>query len=210
VRFFEREKMSKQSDCARSIMSSALELDHVLGKVLVAGAILGLTLLVGACAGRPSQGVLIPTAVAADGTSRVPILAATTRQRSTTDPGEMFSGARAVEVSYAAVTISIPPDGSRQAGDVQWPQSLPGDPSRFVSQKDEALKFSEFIWDGVPRVGQVDPNQEPYNTEFEKQKIAVFDLTSLKKPNGGNVHDIAFEDLNTVMAMVKERFGDFQ
>jgi len=350
-----------------------------LANVLGTGAILGLTLLVGACAGRPSQGVLIPTAVAAEGTSRVPILAVTTRQRSTTDPGEMFTGARAVEVSYAAVTISIPPDGSRQAGDVQWPQSLPGDPSRdfvtvsadyldkqafvsaisaatkrtgprnvflfvhgfnnrfddavyrfaqivhdakapgipvlftwpslgeerlraytydresanysrdaleqlldllssnpnvkginivahsmgnwvtlealrarsirfgrigdkvknvmlvaadvdvdvfrtqiqrmgaarprfslFVSQKDEALKFSEFIWDGVPRVGQVDPNQEPYSTEFEKQKIAVFDLTSLKKPNGGSVHDIAFEDLNTVMAMVKERFGDFQ
>jgi hypothetical protein len=56
----------------------------------------------------------------------------------------------------------------------------------------------------------VDPNQGPYSTEFERQKITVFDLTTLKKPTGGSVHDIAFEDLNTVMAMVKERFGDFQ
>ncbi len=344
---------------------------------LIAGAILCLTLFVGACASRPPQGVLVPTIVSADGTSRVSILAATTRQRSTTDPGEMFSGARAAGVSYAAVTVSIPPDSFRQAGDIQWPTSLPGDPSRnfvtvsagyldkpafvsaisaatkqtgprnvllfvhgfnnrfddavyrfaqivhdsnapgipvlftwpslgeerlraytydresanysrdafeqlldllssnpnvkginivahsmgnwvtlealrtrairngrigdkvknvmlvaadvdvdvfrtqirrmgaprprflvFVSQKDEALAFSQFIWDGVPRVGAVDPNQEPYSTDFEQEQIAVFDLTKLKKPLGGSVHDIAFEDLNTVMGMVKERFGD--
>jgi esterase/lipase superfamily enzyme len=346
------------------------------GKVLVAGVILGLTLFVGACASRPSQGVLIPTAASAEGTSRVAMLVATTRERSTTDPGEMFSGGRADAISYAAISVSIPPDGSRQAGDVQWPKSLPGDPSRdfvtvsadyldkrafvsaisaatkqtgprnvllfvhgfnnrfddavyrfaqvahdakapgipvlftwpslgeqrlraytydresanysrdgleglldllssnpnvkginivahsmgnwvtlealrarsirlgrigdkvknvmlvapdvdvdvfrtqirrmgaarprfslFVSQKDEALAFSQFIWDGVPRVGVVNPNQEPYSTEFEREKIAVFDLTALKTPSGGSVHDIAFEDLNTVMAMVKERFG---
>jgi esterase/lipase superfamily enzyme len=80
-----------------------------------------------ACAGRPSQGVLIPTATI-EGTSLVPIFAATTRQRSTTDPGEMFSGERAADVSYAAITVSIPPDASRKIGDVQWPTSLPADP----------------------------------------------------------------------------------
>ena len=83
--------------------------------------------VVGGCAGRPMQGVLIPTA-AVEGTSLVPIFAATTRQRSTTDPGEMFSGERAADVSYAAITVSIPPDASRKIGEVQWPTSLPGDP----------------------------------------------------------------------------------
>jgi esterase/lipase superfamily enzyme len=349
------------------------------GKSLAAAAIFCLALLVSACAGRPSQGVLVPTAVSVEGTSRVPILAATTRQRSTTDPGEMFSGRRAADVSYAAVTVSIPPDGSRQAGDVQWPASVPGDPSRdfvtvsagyldkqafvsalsaaakqtgprnvllfvhgfnnrfddavyrfaqivhdakaqgipvlftwpslgeerlraytydresanysrdaleelldllssnpnvkginivahsmgnwvtlealrarairygrigdkvknvmlvaadvdvdvfrtqirrmgaprprfslFVSQKDEALAFSQFIWDGVPRVGGVDPSQEPYNTEFGEEKIAVFDLSKLKTPVGGTGHDVAFQDLNTVMGMVRDRIGDLQ
>jgi esterase/lipase superfamily enzyme len=82
--------------------------------------------------------------------------------------------------------------------------------SLFVSQKDEALAFSQFIWDGVPRVGQIDANQEPYSSEFERDQIVVFDLTKLKKPMGGSVHDIAFEDLNTVMGMVRERFGDIQ
>jgi esterase/lipase superfamily enzyme len=88
---------------------------------------ISIAFVLGACAGRPSQGVLIPTA-AVEGTSLVPIFAATTRQRSTTDPGEMFSGERAADVSYAAITVSIPPDASRKIGEVQWPTSLPGDP----------------------------------------------------------------------------------
>jgi esterase/lipase superfamily enzyme len=335
--------------------------------------VLGLGLVGGGCAGRPAQGVLVPVAVSAEGTSRVVVLAATTRQRSKTDAGEMFNGLRADEVSYASIGVSIPPDGSRQVGDVQWPASLPGDPSRnfvtvsadhldkqafhsavaatskqtgrskvlifvhgfnnrfddavyrfaqivhdakapgipvlftwpsrgetrlraysydresanysrdaleqlldslsaqpsvkeinivahsmgnwvtlealrgrsirsgrigdkiknvmlvapdvdvdvfrtqiqrmgnarprfalFLSQKDEALKFSEFLSDGIPRLGEVDPKQEPYRTDFERQQIMVFDLTSLKSRDG-NVHDIAFEDLNSVMKMMKER-----
>ena len=68
----------------------------------------------------------LPRAV--EGASLVPIFAATTRQRSVTDPGEMFSGERAAEVSYAAITVSVPPDASRKIGEVQWPTSLPGDP----------------------------------------------------------------------------------
>jgi esterase/lipase superfamily enzyme len=40
----------------------------------------------------------------------------------------MFSGERAADVSYAAITVSIPPDASRKIGGVQWPMSLPGDP----------------------------------------------------------------------------------
>src|ERR1700677_809050 len=83
--------------------------------------------VLGACAGRPMQGVLIPTA-RDEGASLVPIFAATTRQRSTTDPGEMFGSERAADVSYAAITVSIPPDASRKIGEVQWPATLPGDP----------------------------------------------------------------------------------
>lgn len=340
-------------------------------------AVVSLSIMTGACAGRPATGVLIPMAVSAPDTSRVTILAASTRQRSTTDPGEMFNGKRAKDVSYASITVSIPPDGSRQFGDVQWPKSLPADPNRdfatvaanyldkqafvasitaatkqsgrnkvllfvhgfnnrfddavyrfaqvahdsrapgipvlftwpslgqvrlraytydresanfsrdaleelldllstnpnikeinivahsmgnwvtlealrgrslragrigdkiknvmlvaadvdvdvfrtqirrmgtsrprfmlFVSQKDEALALSNFIWDGMPRVGEINPQEEPYRTEFDQQKLMVFDLTQLKTTRGGSVHDVAFEDLNTVMAMVRERIGD--
>jgi esterase/lipase superfamily enzyme len=95
---------------------------------------IGLTLVLGACAGRPAQGVLVPVTQAAEGTARVDILVATTRQRSTADAGEMFNGERAEEISYAAITVSIPPDDSRELGTINWPASLPGDPHRdFVT-----------------------------------------------------------------------------
>ena len=82
------------------------------------------------CSGRPMQGVLVPSAQSAEGSSRVPELIATTRKPSTVDVGEMFNGDRAEGLSYASITISIPPDGVRKAGQIQWPASLPGDPGR--------------------------------------------------------------------------------
>ena len=82
---------------------------------------IGLALaLLSACAGRPLQGVLVPVAQSAEGTSRVQVLAATTRQRSG-DAGDMFSGGRAEDMSYASVTVSIPPDSARKIGEIQWP-----------------------------------------------------------------------------------------
>ena len=108
---------------------------------------IGLALALGACAGgRLSQGMLVPVAQSAEGTSRVQILAATTRQRSTTDAGEMFNGERATESSYAAVTVSIPPDNARKIGEIQWPESLPGDPARnFVTVSANYLDKSGLV-----------------------------------------------------------------
>jgi esterase/lipase superfamily enzyme len=104
-----------------------------------------ITLVCGSCGGRPSQGVLVPVATIAEGTSRVPIFVATTRQRSTTDPGEMFSGERANDVSYAAITVSIPPDASRKIGEVQWPIAPPGDPrANFVTVSAEYIEKQTF------------------------------------------------------------------
>jgi len=76
--------------------------------------------------------------------------------------------------------------------------------SLFVSQDDKALSFSQTIWGGVPRLGDIDPTQEPYHSELEQEHIEVFDLTKLK----GNAHDRAFEDITTVMIMVKDRIGE--
>ena len=99
----------------------------------------------GSCSNRPVEGVLAPVSDIAEGTSRVPIFVATTRQRSTTDPGEMFNGERAADVSYAAITVSIPPDGARKIGEVQWPTSLPGDPRRnFVTVSADYLDKQSF------------------------------------------------------------------
>lgn len=112
----------------------------------IAAATLSLTLVLGACAGRPSEGVLAPVAQAAEGTSRVNMLVATTRQRSTADAGEMFSGDRAKDLSYAAIAISIPPDTFREIGTINWPASLPGDPHRdFVTVSANYLDKRQFF-----------------------------------------------------------------
>jgi hypothetical protein len=82
-----------------------------------------LALVCCSCATRPLQGVLVPTVESASGASRVPILIATTRQRSSNDVGEMFSSERADATSYAKIVVSIPPDDSRKIGEIQWPAS---------------------------------------------------------------------------------------
>jgi esterase/lipase superfamily enzyme len=79
----------------------------------------------------------------------------------------------------------------------------------FLSQDDQALSLSKNIWDGVARLGDVDPTQEPYRTEFERDGILIFDLTKLETP-GGNAHDRAFEDDTSVMGMIKQRLSDGQ
>jgi hypothetical protein len=91
----------------------------ILRRRLVLAAVLSLPLAFAGCAGRPAQGVLIPIAERADGTSQVALLAATTRARSTTDEGEMFNGERAEAVSYASIVVSIPPDAAREVGKIQ-------------------------------------------------------------------------------------------
>lgn len=103
-------------------------------------------LALGCCScARPLQGVLIPTTVSAEGTSHVPILIATTRQQSTDDAGEMFNRARSSTMAYAEIVVSIPPEGARETGAIQWPISPPGDPNRhFVTLSAEHLDQPHF------------------------------------------------------------------
>ena len=97
------------------------------------------------CAMRPLQGVLVPSNETVEAVARVPILVATTRTRSSSDPGEMFSREPSDEMAFAQVTVSIPPDGSRAIGEIQWPVSPPGDPRRdFVTVSAEHLDRAGF------------------------------------------------------------------
>jgi len=115
-------------------------------KLVVSFAALSLVLACSSCTGRPSQGVLIPVADTPVGTSRVPVLVATTRERSTSDKGEMFSGDRGEAVSYAAITVSIPPDSAREIGQIQWPTSVPGDPHHdFVTVSADYIEKPAFM-----------------------------------------------------------------
>ncbi|KMO30299.1 alpha/beta hydrolase [Methylobacterium aquaticum] len=105
------------------------------------GVLLAATLL-GACAGAP-KGVLAPVAATVPGASRVDMLVATTR-KTAANPGEMYSGDRGPALSYADITVSIPPDSVRQPGTVQWPKELPGNPATdFVTLKAETLDRPE-------------------------------------------------------------------
>jgi esterase/lipase superfamily enzyme len=78
----------------------------------------------------------------------------------------------------------------------------------FVSQDDSVLGLSKVIWGDVPRMGDIDPSQEPYRTELEREKITVFDLT--KVGPGSDAHDRAFEEITPVMAMIAQRFKQGQ
>lgn len=110
-----------------------------------AAAIIALTVLCTGCASRPSQGVLIPSAEATEGTSRIVVLAATTRGPATAESGDMFSTERADALSYASIAVSIPPNDVRRVGQIQWPASLPGDPSRdFVTTSADFLSNQSF------------------------------------------------------------------
>jgi esterase/lipase superfamily enzyme len=94
---------------------------------------------------RPLQGVLVPSTETIEGALQVPVLVGTTRTRSSSDAGEMFSREPSNEMAFAQVTISIPPDASRTAGDIQWPTSPPGDPRKdFVTTSADYLDRAGF------------------------------------------------------------------
>ncbi|SON54088.1 Alpha/beta hydrolase family protein [Hartmannibacter diazotrophicus] len=96
-------------------------------------------ILLSACAGRPEGGALVVNDVAAPGAKEHEIFVATTRSRDDTDANAMFSGERrdlepgVSELDFAHVGVSVPPN--HVAGNVEWPKSLPGDPSKnFVTR----------------------------------------------------------------------------
>lgn len=85
------------------------------------------------------SGLLEPVAATVPGASQVEMVVGTTRQRAGA-PGEMFSGRRSLAPSFADIIVSIPPDGSRQPGEVQWPQRVPGNPAtEFVTLRADTI-----------------------------------------------------------------------
>ena len=76
-----------------------------------------LALTLGACASGPPKSALEVIGKVPDGSTAVPILVATTRERAKEPPGLMFSGDRSRELNYADVTISIPP--SHKTGELE-------------------------------------------------------------------------------------------
>jgi esterase/lipase superfamily enzyme len=66
--------------------------------------------------------------------------------------------------------------------------------------------LSKSISGGVTRLGDVDPDQEPYRSDFQREGIMVFDLTALR----GGAHARAFEKVTSVMGMIEQRLAEGQ
>ena len=104
-------------------------------------------------------------------------------------------------VMMAAPDVDIDVFGRQiaQIGEERPPFTL------FVSQDDKALALSRRIWGSQARVGQVDPRKEPYKSMFEKQRIAVIDLTS--KKGADPVNHAKFANSPQVVRLIGRRLA---
>jgi len=106
----------------------------------VAVTLLSLAFLLAGCASRPGVGALLSNhAVSAVGKDHT-ILVATTRERDSR-PGTYFGGERAQSVSYATVTVAVPP--THVPGKIEWPSRAPGNPETDFIVRDAAYLDSE-------------------------------------------------------------------
>lgn len=98
------------------------------------------------CGGH-AKNVLIPVADSSPNSTKVDMLVATTRSRSTIQ-GEMFTGERALAPAFADITVSIPPANVRKIGEVAWPRRLPSNPATdFATLKaDEITRDDAKKW----------------------------------------------------------------
>ena len=106
----------------------------------VAVTLLSLVFLLAGCASRPEVGALLSNpAVSAVGENHT-ILVATTRERDSR-PGTYFGGERAQSVSYATVTVAVPP--THVPGQIEWPSRAPGNPETDFVVREAAYLDSE-------------------------------------------------------------------
>jgi esterase/lipase superfamily enzyme len=150
------------------------------------------TLWLGGCAGK-IKGILEPVAATVPGASQVEMVVATTRMR--TVPAEMFSGLRARSPAFADIIVSIPPDGTRRIGEVQWPQQIPGNPAtEFVTlkadiiEKPQALTLFHKLIQKVPK-RQALVFVHGFNNRFED---AVVRFAQFVHDSGADVAPVLF------------------
>jgi esterase/lipase superfamily enzyme len=155
---------------------------------------MALALALAGCAGNP-VGALQPIAAAAPGSSRVDMLVVTTRSDVGVSPGEMFGGERALRPSFADISILIPPDSARTIGEVQWPTSLPPDPSReFATLSAEKVPADVALKRFRERLAKVPGRRvllfvHGYNTRFEE---SVFRLAQIVHDSKAPVLPVLF------------------
>jgi esterase/lipase superfamily enzyme len=160
------------------------------------GATLALGLALAACSGRPGN-FLEPAAgfQKPPGGKIVDLMVATTRSPHGAQPGEMFTGERGEAMSFAEISISIPPDEVRQIGEVQWPKALPADPARdFVTVHAATLDRPQAVAKFDTRVRAMPGRRvllfvHGYNTKFEE---AVYRFAQITADSGAPAVPVLF------------------
>lgn len=102
--------------------------------------ILGLTSSLGGCVSRPAVGALLVNYQPNEQVKDHTILVSTTRARDPR-PGTYFSGERSPSVSYAELTVGVPP--SHRPGRIEWPAQAPGNPATDFIVRDGAYLDGE-------------------------------------------------------------------
>lgn len=103
-----------------------------------------LCLLLAACGSRPEAGALAISLEPAPEAEKHDIMIVTTRDRDPR-PDTYFNGERGAGVDFAEASISVPP--SHVAGEIEWPEKLPGNPetdfvarsANYIDGKEEFL-----------------------------------------------------------------------
>jgi esterase/lipase superfamily enzyme len=103
------------------------------------GVVILVALGLSSCASSEGFLVPVPSDAHAPGTTHVEIVAVTTRTKAESR-AFLFGGGRAPEVAFADMVVSIPPDGNRKIGEVEWPRQPPGNPETdFVTLKSDIV-----------------------------------------------------------------------
>jgi esterase/lipase superfamily enzyme len=169
--------------------------------------IVALAALLSGCASRPYGTLIVGTTTS--GASQVELLAATTRAPVMEPAGVLFGGARGRGLQFADIVVSIPPEGARKPGEVEWPSSPPGDPRRdFVTLRADRMDLAEAKANFNARVAHGSGRKvlifvHGYNTRFEE---AVYRFAQIVHdagvdvvpvlftwPSGGNVIDYVYD-----------------
>jgi esterase/lipase superfamily enzyme len=77
----------------------------------------------------------------------------------------------------------------------------------FVSNDDQALSVSKLLAGGEPRLGDIDPLAEPFNSNLKKAHVNVIDLSAMKSDDPMNHSKFAEGD---VVAAIGKRLADGQ
>jgi esterase/lipase superfamily enzyme len=151
-----------------------------------------LLVLLTACASLP-EGVLVPLQTDVTGTSKVPILVATTRAPSD-NPGLLYSGERGLAIDINEIVVSIPPDGNRKIGEIQWPKKLPPDPMKdfatvSVAPVSDAKAAEAWVRRNVSGNGRILIFVHGFNNRYED---AVYGLAQIAHDSGTNATPVLF------------------